>query len=90
MRLQVPSLALLSGLRIWRCCELWCRLQMRLRSCVDSTPSLGTAIAAGAAALEKAKRPKKKKKKNLATDTSLMVALENRNLEHGTHTSVYL
>ena len=26
------SLALLSGLRIQRCCELWCRLQMRLRS----------------------------------------------------------
>ena len=25
MRLQVQSLALLSGLRIQRCCELWCR-----------------------------------------------------------------
>ena len=25
MRLWVPSLASLSGLRIWRCCELWCR-----------------------------------------------------------------
>ena len=22
----------LSGLRIWRCCELWCTSQMRLRS----------------------------------------------------------
>ena len=30
MRFQVQSLALLSGLRIQRCCELWCRLQMRL------------------------------------------------------------
>ena len=25
MRLQIPSLASLSGLRIWHCCELWCR-----------------------------------------------------------------
>ena len=24
MRMQVRSLALLSGLRIWHCCELWC------------------------------------------------------------------
>ena len=24
--MQVQSLALLSGLRIWHCCELWCRL----------------------------------------------------------------
>ena len=32
MRLQVPSLASLSGLRIQRCHELWCRLQMRLGS----------------------------------------------------------
>ena len=28
----VPSLALLHGLRVWRCCELWGRLQMGLRS----------------------------------------------------------
>ena len=28
----VQSLALLSGLRIWRSRELWCRSQMRLRS----------------------------------------------------------
>ena len=26
MRIRVPSLALLSGLKIWHCCELWCRL----------------------------------------------------------------
>ena len=32
MRMQVQYLALLSELRIWCCCELWCRLQMRLRS----------------------------------------------------------
>ena len=54
MRLQLGPLALLSGLRICRCHELWCRLQTWLRSCVavavaqasscssNSTPSLGT------------------------------------------------
>ena len=34
MRMWVWSLALLIGLRIWRCHELWCRSQMRLGSCV--------------------------------------------------------
>ena len=34
LRTQVQSLALLSGLRIWRYRELWCRSQMRLGSCV--------------------------------------------------------
>ena len=34
MRLQVESLALLSGLRIPHCCELWCRLQTWLGSCI--------------------------------------------------------
>ena len=67
---DVQSLALLSGLRIQRRRELWCRSQTRLGSHIavavaqargyssDSTPSLGTE-----AALEKAKRQKKKKKK---------------------------
>ena len=32
VRLQVPSLDSLSGLRIQRCRELWCRSQMRLGS----------------------------------------------------------
>ena len=32
MRLRVRSLALLSGLRIQCCCELWCKLQMRIGS----------------------------------------------------------
>ena len=32
MRTQVQSQALLSGLRIWRFCELWGRSQMWLRS----------------------------------------------------------
>ena len=56
MRLQVPSLALLSGLRIQHCRELWCRLQTWLRSrgavglvqasgySSDWTPGRGTSI----------------------------------------------
>ena len=28
----VPSLAFLSGLRIWHCLELWCSLQMQFGS----------------------------------------------------------
>ena len=34
MRTQIPSLASLSGLRIWRCRELRSRSQMRLRFCI--------------------------------------------------------
>ena len=53
MRMQVQSLALLSGLEIWCCHELWCRSQMWLGYGValavaqasgyssDSNPSLG-------------------------------------------------
>ena len=56
MRMQVQFLALLSGLKIWRCLGLWCRLQKQIRSDIavavpvpsscscDSTPSLGTSI----------------------------------------------
>ena len=56
MRTRVRSLALLSGLRIRCCCELWYRLQMWLGSWVamavvqassyssNLTPSLGTSI----------------------------------------------
>ena len=59
MRFWVQSLALLSGLRIRHCHELWCGLQTWLRSGVavalawagsyssDSTPSLGTTICQG-------------------------------------------
>ena len=74
MRFWVQTLALLSGLRIQRGCELWCSSQMRLRSQVavavvwassyssNQTPSLGTSICHGAA-LEKDKRQKTKDKK---------------------------
>ena len=56
MRMQVQPLALLSGLGIQHCCDLWCRLQMWLESHVavavvwagscgsDLTPSLGISI----------------------------------------------
>ena len=68
MRLQVQSLASLSGLRIWPCCELCCRSQPQLGSMLlwlwcrpasvapIMTPSLGTSIRCGWS-------PKKKKKK---------------------------
>ena len=70
MRIRVRSLALLNGLRIGRCRELWCRSQMQLGSGVAvlvaqasscssySTLSLGTSICHGCS-------PKKKKKKIL-------------------------
>ena len=56
MRMQVPSLALLSGLRIQHCCDLQCRSKMWLGFHVvvvvvyagsygsDLTHSLGTSI----------------------------------------------
>ena len=56
MKTRVQSLASLSGLRIWRCLELWSRSQTQLGSQVtvavaqassyssNSTPSLGTSI----------------------------------------------
>ena len=58
-RTWVPSLASFSGLRTQCCCELWCRSQTRLGSCIavavvkagscssDSTPSLETSIGSG-------------------------------------------
>ena len=72
MRLQVQSLASLTGLRIWRCGELWCRSQMWLgtRAAValaeaggyspNSTPSLGTSICLGCGP-RKGKKIKKKR-----------------------------
>ena len=34
MKMQVQSLALLSGLSIWHCHKLWCKSQTWLRSCI--------------------------------------------------------
>ena len=56
MRIWVQSLASPSGLWIWHCHELWCRLQKQFGSCIavpvaqpcsrisDSAPSLGSSI----------------------------------------------
>ena len=75
MRLRVRSLALLHGLRIQCCRELWGRLQMRLGSHVavavvwaggyssDSTPSLETSIYAAGVVL-------KQRNKKLSSESS--------------------
>jgi len=73
MRLQVRSLASLSGLRIWRCHELWCSSQLwrrleataLIRSLVWGPPY---AVDAG---LKMAKDKKKKKKKKKESRGSL-------------------
>ena len=72
----VQSLAFLSGLRIRRCRELWCRSQMRFGCRVavavayaggyssSQTPSLGTSVCHSGALKDK----KRKKKKKLTKD----------------------
>ena len=74
MRLRVRFLALLSGLRIRCCGELWCRSQIRLGSGTavavvwagscssDQTPSLGTATCHRCGPKKTKKKEKKKKK----------------------------
>ena len=44
MRMQVPSLALLSRLRICHCHELWCRSQMQLGSHVAAAVAAAALI----------------------------------------------
>ena len=72
LRTMRSSLASLRGLRIWHCCELWCRSQMRLGCCIavamaqaggynsDWTPSLGTSMCCRCS-------PKKQKRKRKIT-----------------------
>ena len=72
MKMQVQSLALLSGLRIWHCCKLWCRSKMWLRSqnavavslasncSSNSTPSLWPSMCCRCGPKEKKKKKKKK------------------------------
>ena len=74
--MRVRSLASLSGLRIRRCREPWCGSQtwlgfrvalalVQARGCSsDSTPSLGTSMCRGGAALKKKEKEKKKKNKD--------------------------
>ena len=71
---KILPLASLGGLGIGRCHELWCRLQMQLRSQVavavvqagscssNSTPSLGTSICPGDPKKQKTKKKKKKER----------------------------
>ena len=73
IRSRVRSLALLGGLRIWHCRELWYRLQLQLRFRVavavekassyssNWTPSLGTCICRRCCP----KKTKDKKKKSI-------------------------
>ena len=80
MMLQVRSLAWLSGLRIWLCCELWCRLQMWLGSGIavvqagsyssEQTPSLGTSMCHGCIPKKTKDKKKKKKKKEKVFKTT--------------------
>ena len=63
MRMQVQSLASLSGLRIWCCCELQHRSQMQLGSGVAAAAALGTSICHRCG-------PKKKKKKKWGGEKS--------------------
>ena len=75
MRMRVWTLALLSGLSIWGCHELWCRSQTRLRSCnavavaqassynSHLIPSLGTSICSTCG--PKKEKQTNKKKKNI-------------------------
>ena len=77
MRMQVWSLASLSGLRIRHCCELWSRSQTQLGSQVavtvtkasscssDLTPSLETSIC-HQRSLKETKKKKKKKRTELS------------------------
>ena len=82
-RMQVRSLALLSGLRIWYCCEWWCRLQMWVWSGMavavagscssDVTPSLGTSICCGYS--PKIKKTKINKQTNKQTNKNCNLLL---------------
>ena len=85
MRMPVWSLALISGLRIWHCWELWCRSQTQLRSRIavavaaavaggyssNLTPSLGTSICNGCSPKKK-KEDKKSKIKFISKKTSTL------------------
>ena len=75
MRMWVPSLASIRGLRIQPFCELWCRSQKQLRSYVavaeavaincssDLTPSLGASICCKCGPKKQKKKSKKKRKR---------------------------
>ena len=89
VRMWVQSLALLNGLRIQHCYELWCKLQMRPGSPVavavvqagscssNSTSSLGTLICHECSP--------KKKKKNLIGNILLFSIFKDMYIKSCTH-----
>ena len=95
MRTQARFLVLLSVLRIWRCHELWCRLQVPLGFCMavavavavagscssDLIPRLGTAVGA---ALKSKKKFLNKKIKRM---TNLVAILHQLVIEKGEGTN---
>ena len=45
MKMQVQSLASLSGSGMWHCCQIWCRSETRLLSCCTCLcPQLGLEV----------------------------------------------
>ena len=86
MKTQVWFLALLSGLRIQWCCELWCWMQMWLRSCIavavaeasgcssDSTLPWEPPYAKGVALKSKKKKNEKEILSNDISTLSIMTA----------------
>ena len=71
-RLRVRSLASLNGLRIWRCCELWCRSAATapIRP-LAWEPPYGTG-----AAPKREKKTKKKKKVRLVTKITYILPFQ--------------
>ena len=82
MRMQFQSLALLSELGIWHCCELWCRSQIWLGSLVavavaqagscssHLTPSPELPYVTGMAIKRKRKEKKKGNEENVFSQTN--------------------
>ena len=69
MRFRVQSLALLSGLRIQRCCELWCRPA----ATALIQPLAWESLYAVGAAQEMAKRQKTKNKQTKKMKNDLQI-----------------
>ena len=97
MMLRVRSLALLSGLIIQRCCELWCRLQIllgsgvawlwhRLAATAPIRPlARGPPYVTGAALKrQKDKKTKKKKKKQIGLLNLILLFSINKILVYHT------
>ena len=96
MRLRVQSLASLSGLRIWRCHELWHRSQTRHGSHVAAAVVVVCRLAATApiqplawepphamgAALKKLNKPNLKNRKAMMAGRYLELKINGREAHH--------